>query len=83
MKLLILGAAGRVAKILTNYLLEQTDFDLVYIARCKQRIKNNSPRVNLIDGDFADKNSCCLKDVDAVYLNHMADEKEGKSNGML
>lgn len=79
MKLLILGAAGRVAKILTNYLLEQTDFDLVLYARdANKRIKNNSPRVNLIDGDFTDKNSLkfALKDVDTVYLNHMADEKE-------
>lgn len=79
MKILILGAAGRIAKILSNYLLEQTEFDLVLYARnANTRIKNNSSRIKLIDGDFTDKNRLriALENVDAVYLNHMANEKE-------
>jgi hypothetical protein len=51
---------------------------VLYARDANKRIKNNSPIVNLIDGDFTDKNSLkfALKDVDTVYLNHMADEKE-------
>lgn len=78
MKVLILGAAGRIGKILTNYLLEQTDFNLVLYARnVSKRIKCDSSRVEFIDAEFQDENSLknALEGVDTVYLNHMSDAK--------
>lgn len=77
MKILILGAAGKISKILTNYLLEQTDFTLVLFARnARKRIKNTNPtRLIIIDGDFHEQSKLktAIDDVDMVYLNHMSD----------
>ncbi len=78
MKILILGAAGRIGKIVTHALLEQTDLNLVLYARgAKRRIKHTSPRVALMDADFSDKTSLknALENVDIVYINHMGDAK--------
>lgn len=74
MKILILGAAGRIGKRVSNDFLEQTDVNLVLYARdAKRRIQLTSPRVELIDADFNDKTSLrdALENVDIVYVNHM------------
>lgn len=82
MKLLILGAAGQISRLLITRLLKETDHELVLLARnATQRLKNvNCPSVSLIDGDFS---SPCLlhkamKDVDAVYLNSMGKSEESR-----
>lgn len=75
-KVLILGAAGQIASMVTNYLLDQTDFDLVLYARkAHERLANlTSERVQLIDGKFDDKEQLlkALEGVDAVYLNYVS-----------
>ncbi|HEM5300842.1 TPA: NAD(P)H-binding protein [Streptococcus suis] len=75
-KVLILGAAGQIASMVTNYLLDQTDFDLVLYARkAHERLANlASDRVQLIDGKFDDKEQLlkALEGVDAVYLNYVS-----------
>jgi nucleoside-diphosphate-sugar epimerase len=75
MKILILGAAGQIGKILTDYLLDQTDHELVLYARnADQRIKVKDPgRVSLVNGDFLDYDILvkAMKGVDFIYLNDM------------
>jgi NAD(P)-dependent dehydrogenase (short-subunit alcohol dehydrogenase family) len=79
MKILILGAAGQIARSLTDQLLKQTNHDIVLYARnAQQRLKvADTTRVTLVDGDFNDEQSLtnAMKDVDLVYLNSMGDVK--------
>lgn len=79
MKLLILGAAGQISRMLTQRLLNETDDDLVLYARqAESRIKNtDSARITLVSGDF--NNQALLEKamtgVDVVYLNDMNSPK--------
>jgi len=79
MKILILGAAGQIAKIVINNVLDQTDFDLVLYGRnVSTRLADEaSERVTLVDGTFEDLDKIAenLKGVDAVYLNFVATDK--------
>ncbi|PRO93375.1 NAD(P)H-binding protein [Lactiplantibacillus pentosus] len=77
MKIMILGAAGQVARLLTDDLLDQTDFQLVLYGRnvSTRLAEKASERVDLVDGTFEDvvKIQDALKQgVDAVYLNYVA-----------
>lgn len=77
MKVLILGAAGQIGYLLTQDLLEQTNYELVLYARnASQRLKARSERVSLVDGDFTDYDTLvkAMKKVDAIYLNDMNDK---------
>lgn len=78
MKVMILGAAGQIGRMLTDDLLTQTDFDLVLYGRnVSSRLSDKvSDRVSLVDGDFEDLNVIKehLVDVDAVYLNFVAED---------
>jgi nucleoside-diphosphate-sugar epimerase len=75
MKILILGAAGQIARLLTKDLLEQTDYELVLYARNgSRRLKNvESNRVSIMDGDFTNYDALtkAMKGIDAIYLNDM------------
>lgn len=75
-KVLILGAAGQIAGMVTNYLLDQTDYELVLYARqATVRLEHLvSERTSLVDGDFNDKSQLlkALDGVDAVYLNFVS-----------
>jgi nucleoside-diphosphate-sugar epimerase len=83
MKILILGAAGQIAGTLANYLLEQTNHELVLYARnANRRMKvKDSAREKVIDGDFNDHNKLveAMEGIDFVYLNDM-NSKEGVRN---
>jgi nucleoside-diphosphate-sugar epimerase len=83
MKILILGAAGQVSKILTDYLLKQTNHTVVLYARnANRRLKaKDSSRVTLVDGDFKDHHAlvAAMKGVDVVYVNDMNDRQNTKS----
>jgi uncharacterized protein YbjT (DUF2867 family) len=79
MKVLILGAAGQISRMLTQDLLEQSNDELVLYARnASQRLRAESSRVSVIDGDFTDYDTLvkAMENVDAIYLNDMND-KEG------
>lgn len=79
MKILILGAAGQIGKMLTKDLLDQTDDELILFARkASERLQANSDRVKIVDGDFADYDLLVdtMKNADAIYLNDM-NSKEG------
>lgn len=75
MKILILGAAGEIGRLFTDYLLEQTGHELVLYARnADRRLKIKAPnRETLVSGDFLDYALLveAMKNVDFIYLNDM------------
>lgn len=79
MKLLILGAAGQISKMLTTRLLQETTDDLILYARqAESRIKNVDPsRVTIVSGDFNNQEQleAAMNGVDVVYLNDMNSPK--------
>jgi len=79
MKILILGAAGQVARLLREKLLNESSNDLVLYARnAKERIEvSDAARETVIDGDFLDTKQLqeAMTGVDVVYLNDMGDVK--------
>lgn len=78
MKIAILGAAGRISKMLTENLRNETDHELVLFARnASGRLEVSDPdRETIIDGDFNDGEVLrqAISGADAVYLNEMADD---------
>lgn len=83
MKILILGAAGQIARMLKNELLHKTNHQLVLYARNGHKRLNvgDDGREVVYDGDFKDKNKLieAMKDVDLVYVNDMGDENSTKT----
>ena len=75
MKILILGAAGQISKMLINRLLQENDAELVLYARnANRRIANSDPsRITIVDGDFNDSAKLleAMEGVAIVYLNDM------------
>lgn len=76
MKILILGAAGQISKILTELIVTETKYDLVLYGRdLSSRISiKDSTREVIIEGDFNDEDKLkqALVGVDIVYLNDMS-----------
>lgn len=79
MKILILGAAGKIAQLVTQRLLKETDHKLVLFARnASERLSHfKEERVTLIDGDFNDSVTLleAMKNVNLIYLNDMGHAK--------
>lgn len=79
MKILILGAAGQIGRILTSYLLEQTNHELILYAKgASRRIKGlDNNRIEFIDSSFEDLDDLevAMNKADVVYINHMADTR--------
>lgn len=75
---LILGAAGQIAQLVTANLLNNTDYHLTLYGRnLSSRIKIiDQNRETIINGDFNDSTKLiqALKNVDIVYLNSMSNE---------
>lgn len=75
MKILILGAAGQIGRMITTKLLEETNHQVVLYARnAHSRLNASDPsRVEIVDGDFDDKEKLAkaMNGVDMVYLNDM------------
>lgn len=76
MKILILGAAGQIGRMVVDDLLEQTNFDLVLYGRnvSKRLAEKAGERVTLVDGTFEETGKIAetLNVVDAVYINFVA-----------
>lgn len=76
MRVMILGAAGQIGRMVTADLLAQTDFDLTLYGRnVRSRLADTaSSRVKLVDGTFEDVATikANLADVEAVYLSFVA-----------
>lgn len=79
MNILILGAAGRIGKLLTADLLAQTPYNLVLYAKdANARLRaEKSERVEIVDGDFKDPDalSSAMNRVDIVYINDLGDDR--------
>jgi uncharacterized protein YbjT (DUF2867 family) len=77
MKILILGAAGQIGRMLTEDLLRQTEHTVVLYAReANRRLQSiDSQRITIQDGDFKDNESlaAAMEGVDLIYLNAMDD----------
>ncbi|OJG91285.1 hypothetical protein RV15_GL000915 [Enterococcus silesiacus] len=76
MKMLILGAAGQISKMVTELILTETDHELVLYGRnLSSRISVKDPtREVIIEGDFNDQDKLkqALIGVDIAYLNDMS-----------
>ncbi|PZL76646.1 SAM-dependent methyltransferase [Enterococcus plantarum] len=76
MKILILGAAGQISRMVTELILTETDHDLVLYGRnLSSRISVKDPmREVIIEGDFNDQDKLkrALIGVDIAYLNDMS-----------
>lgn len=83
MRILILGAAGQIARMLTNELRNKTDYTIVLYARnAHQRLNTKEDsREFIFEGDFKNKTLLikAMEDVDLVYINDMGDEKSTQS----
>lgn len=83
MNILILGAAGKMGRMLTDELLDQTNHQLVLYARDGHKRLNvvDDRRLVVYDGDFKDISKLikAMNDVDLVYINDMGDENSTKT----
>ncbi|MHD0398673.1 NAD(P)H-binding protein [Staphylococcus simulans] len=73
-KILILGAAGQIARLVTTDLLNQTDANLVLYGRnLTERLDIKDERVEIVNGDFSDEKLLkdTIQDVDLVFVNAM------------
>lgn len=79
MNILILGAAGRIGRLLTADLLAQTPHNVVlYAKNANARLKSDkSERVRIVDGDFRDLDALtgAMYGVDIVYINDLGDDQ--------
>ena len=79
MNILILGAAGKIGKLLAAEILARTPYDLVLYARKAYSRLNaiDSTRVKIFDGDFRDIDTLteAMIGIDVVYINDMGDDQ--------
>lgn len=72
-KVMILGAHGAMAQLLTTRLLAETDDSLILFLRDAQRLArfSDNPRVTLVDGDVKDTPVLvkAMADADLIYSN--------------
>lgn len=75
MKVLILGAAGQIAKLITDNIMDETNHSVVLYGRnATSRIQiSDSDRQTIVDGDFNEYEKLikAMEGVDFVYLNDM------------
>lgn len=71
MKILILGAAGQIARFATQELLERTDATLTLYARNARRLGAATDRTCIVEGDVMDKATldAAMEGQDLVYAN--------------
>lgn len=78
MTILILGAAGKIGRLLTEALLKQTPYHLVlYAKNANERLKVRRPeRIRIVDGEFKDPNALdrAMEGIDIVYINDLGDD---------
>jgi len=80
---LILGANGSLARVTTQYLLNNTELHLRLYLRKASRLKNtDTSRVDIVDGDVMDyqKLVAAMKGQDVVYANLNGNMKAAAEN---
>lgn len=83
-KILILGAAGQISRLLTTRLLAETDWQLVLYGRSlTTRLADlaNEARVQIVEGDFQNQAQLAkaMDGVDLAYLNSMSNPDDTAS----
>ncbi|RDU56210.1 hypothetical protein CQA49_02180 [Helicobacter sp. MIT 00-7814] len=82
-KVLIIGANGRIAKIVANRLLAESSLDLRLFARNSSRLKDfQNNRVEIFEGDALKKDDLlkAMQNVNIVYANLSGELGEMASN---
>lgn len=82
-KILILGANGSLARVVTKYLLDNTDSKLTLYLRNSYRLNNVNPdRISIIDGDVMDLQALkyTMEGQDVVYANLSGNMKAQAEN---
>lgn len=71
MNILIIGAAGQIARVATQELLDRTDASLTLYARNAGRLGRDTDRIRVIDGDATDRTRLtdAMQGQDLVYAN--------------
>lgn len=71
MNILILGAAGQIARVATQELLDRTDAALTLYARNARRLGAATDRTRILEGDVMDKATlaAAMEGQDLVYAN--------------
>lgn len=84
MNILILGAAGQIARVATQELLARTDATLTLYARNARRLGAASARTRIIDGDVMDSVTLAtaMKGQDLVYAN-LSGNMEAQAKGIV
>lgn len=73
---IIIGASGNIAKLVTDILLKQNDINLTLFLRNKSRLKNkNVSKCKIVEGDVMDNDKLkeAIKGQDIVYTNLAGD----------
>lgn len=75
MNILILGAAGQIARVATQVLLARTDATLTLYARNTRRLGAATDRTRIVEGDVMDKATlaAAMEGQDLVYANLSGD----------
>lgn len=84
-KVLILGAAGSIARVAIDLFLKETDAELTLYLRRSNRLKSlESPRVRLVEGDVNDLEQLktAMRGQDGVYAN-LAGDLEGMAKTIV
>ncbi|WP_033925786.1 NAD(P)H-binding protein [Sphingomonas sp. 35-24ZXX] len=76
-RILIIGAAGQIARVATRQLLERSDADLTLFLRRAHRLAHlaENPRVTIVEGDATDQDALAgaMAGQDIVYANLSGD----------
>ncbi|NIG16177.1 NAD(P)H-binding protein [Pantoea sp. Cy-640] len=78
-KILILGAAGSLARVTADYLSKNHDIELTLFLRNSYRLKSkSSENVKILEGDIRDFDALCsaMINKDIIYANLSGDLKE-------
>lgn len=86
-KIMILGANGAMARLVTEKLVNETDHQLILFLRNADRLHQykNNDRVQLVDGDVYDTQTLleAMKNVDVVYSNLGGTDLDEQINQVL
>ncbi|WPC17264.1 NAD(P)H-binding protein [Pediococcus inopinatus] len=89
-KIMIIGAYGKMAQLLTEKLLNETNDELILFLRNAQRLNKyaDNPRVELVDGDVLDTDQLAdaMQEAEIIYSNlggvDLADQIQSVLNAM-
>lgn len=85
-KIVVLGAAGKIARLATDQFLKQTNDDLTFYLRKPKRLKNvASKRIHIVEGDANNTSllEATVRGHDVVYANLEGDDIENQAKSVV